>query len=282
MSAKTINAPYAIWLSLLLTAALVSSASLAFAQTDDVGLTETVEGTATRVRSGATAPLATGDGIRMQDEVQVDSGGRAKILFVDETVLLITGGSSMTIDEMVYQPAEDTYSTGFNLLRGKVRSFISDNYKGPTASLEVTTKTATAGVRGTDFIVSYDEQTGRTEVLAIAGKVAVTGLAGAGPEVSILPGEVSNVERGKAPSAARAVSVDELRRHLGGLDFPGTSLGLVEGILAGAEATADNDTLPGPGHLMDRDARAPRERRQLGDILEGSPAVGAGGLGIEF
>jgi hypothetical protein len=276
------STPVASTIAFLSLLTLCSLPASSFAQDADIGSAQTVEGTVSLLRAGAASPLAIGGGVRMKDEVQVAPEGRAKILFADETVLLVTGGSSMVIDEMVYQPDTDDYSTGFGLLRGKVRSFISDEYSGASASLQVSTRTATAGVRGTDFIVTYDERTGKTEILAIAGKVAVTGLASGGPEVSILPGEVTSVARGGSPAAARPVGIDELNGYLRDLDFPGASLGLVEGILAGAEATAESDNLPGPDNLIDRNARAPRERRQLGDILEGSPAIGAGGFGIEF
>ncbi len=58
-----------------------------------------------------------------------------------------------------------------NLLYGKVRALVNKKEKTKDSSFKVLTKTAVAGVRGTDFMVSYIKEIDESQIICIDGEV---------------------------------------------------------------------------------------------------------------
>ncbi|MFT4571227.1 MAG: hypothetical protein ACI8TX_002633 [Hyphomicrobiaceae bacterium] len=246
---------------------------------EDVGNVSVVVGGVELERAGATSTLTADAGIRMNDVVRTPADASARIVFVDQTVLFVAGNSEVRVDEMVYQPDTGSSRGALDLLRGKVRTFVSEHYEKPTAGLVVRTATATAGVRGTDFIVVFDGEN-LTDVAVVAGQVRVVGEgADAGSEVLVEAGQITQVRRGGQPSSPRGLSAAELGQLLSGVDAD-APLGI--GLDADAVEDDDDSDSPGPGAFDERGDRIRDGRRQLGDLLEGSPAVAGGGLRVEF
>jgi ferric-dicitrate binding protein FerR (iron transport regulator) len=257
---------------------LLAPVSAAEAQNGDVGRAEEVSGSVTRQRGGTAEALVAGAGIRTNDLLAAGSPGSARIVFIDETVLFVAEGTEIRVDEMVYQPESGSGKGALDLLRGKVRTFVSEHYDKPTAALEVRTATATAGVRGTDFIVAFDGGD-TTDVAVVAGQVRVGGAGRpASEEVLVEAGQTSRIVRGRAPTSPRALTAAEFGSFLEGVDAePDGGVGL-----DAAEEDDEDVDEPGPGTFEERAGRIRDGRRELGDLLEGSPAVGAGGLRVEF
>lgn len=119
---------------------------------------------------GEAETLSEGDEITADDELTtgVDSG----------VVLTFPDGGTMTMRELtqiraatlLYAP--DRRDVQIQLKKGEVNAEVTPR-KTLQTSFEITTPTATAGVRGTRFDTSYDETAGSTTVRVLEGKVFV-------------------------------------------------------------------------------------------------------------
>jgi hypothetical protein len=122
-----------------------------------------------------------------------------------------------------------------NLAYGKVRALIQKKAKeteteteettrGPQSSFSIKTHTAVAGVRGTDFFVSYDPNSFATDQATLTGKVEVeqkeTGqkvLVSAGQQVAVgapVATQKKEVEElAQKPKPMRVIAIQESTKH---------------------------------------------------------------------
>ena len=166
------------------------------------------------------------------------SQGRVKIAFSDGSVAIVSSRSDLFIDRHVYDPSQSGGSSVLELLKGKVRTIVSDYYSD-AGEYEVKTPTATAGVRGTDFVVTYDPVQEVTEVVTATGRVYVRSLAMVGAEgVLVTAGTETKVMKGQAPTTPRSVGEERFRYYLDDLEFIGRgrseSIGLNQPVLDGS------------------------------------------------
>ncbi|MEZ4872562.1 MAG: FecR family protein [Bdellovibrionales bacterium] len=92
--------------------------------------------------------------------------------FVNGDSMMLGPGSALSLAELK-DAIKSNKSDGqiMNLIYGKVRSVISKT--GPRQNMRIKTKSAVAGVRGTDFFVAYNGAKDATEISVLRGKVAV-------------------------------------------------------------------------------------------------------------
>ena len=149
------------------------------------------------IRSGNEQAASVGTEIQQYDEVYVGEDGEATITFVDDTLLTLSGGSAMTIDEFVYDPSSQANSGLFTLAGGVIGLVSGDMLK--TGDMTVTTPVSTIGIRGTTVLidsgtsvrriqgggysVTTTTQTGETVTLVLSrdgtlGLVTVTNASG--------------------------------------------------------------------------------------------------------
>lgn len=99
--------------------------------------------------------------------VMTGTNGKAKVAYQNGDHMMIAPGTSLTLPEPI---KGKTGTSSLKLIYGKMRSLISS--KGPRNKMNIKTKSAVAGVRGTDFFVSHNPQNGM-EVVVLRGEVAV-------------------------------------------------------------------------------------------------------------
>ncbi len=154
------------------------------------------------------------------DTVTAQKEARAKIVMVDGNELNISPDSKLTIEGYDYQPEKDKKKVLINVLFGKVRANVKQKYDdqsqdGASNSFQVKTKSAVAGVRGTDFLTSYNTSTGRSEVVTFSGKVDV-GQSGPNGKiinpVSVVAGQKTFVAPNQAPTQPINVPAQELKQ----------------------------------------------------------------------
>jgi FecR-like protein len=200
--------------------ALMFCALPALAQ--EVGTVAEYEGTADIGRGGAWTPAAIGAPIERGDQLRTGKPGRFKIVFQDDSVLSVSEQSLVVVNEQVFDPASNKARSYFDLIHGKLNSIVSDYYGRPGSSYQVKTATAVAGVRGTEFSVSYDPDDEITEVLGFNGKVEVHSLLDpSGPGVIITAHEGTTIERGQLPTTPRRYNETFFRQQLEGFNFVG-------------------------------------------------------------
>ena len=230
--------------SLIVLSLLLAAPLAAWAQ--DIGSIATVAGTAELGRGGTWTTAQPGMGVRLGDQLRT-TDGRMKVVFQDDSVLNLAENTSVAVDDQVFQPQQGTFKSLMKLLKGKVRATVGSVYQTPGSAYEVETPTAVAGVRGTTFLVSYDDENDHTEVLGIHGRVYVRGLnERLGDGVFITSHEATEIGAGQRASQPERLDDELYNQRLQGLEIlsRGGLGGLTTGAVQIGSAVAPPDRAP--------------------------------------
>lgn len=104
--------------------------------------------------------------LKNSNVIQTFSSGKAMVVFANGDHINVGPGTSY---EMAWSTDKNKKPTVLKLLYGNVRGVVSP--KGPRNKMRIITKSAVAGVRGTDFSVSSVGH--KTEVSVLRGKVHI-------------------------------------------------------------------------------------------------------------
>ena len=140
----------------LLAFLLMSQPSLAAVDAGSIG---SIKGSGVLERGNDVITGDTGVTVQMQDTA-VTANGRMRIDFMDETRVDLTEHARLTIDEFVYDPANDVGSLSIKAGLGGVRYASGQIAKRYRQNVKIKTPSATIGVRGTDFSMVVDEMGG--------------------------------------------------------------------------------------------------------------------------
>ena len=142
---------------IVVTAILLGTGS-ALANTD-AGSIGSVNGSGVLERGNEVITGDSGVSVQMQDTA-VTANGRMRIDFLDETRVDLTEHARLTIDEFVYDPANDVGSLSIKAGLGGIRYASGQIAKKYRQNVKIKTPSATIGVRGTDFSMVVDEMGG--------------------------------------------------------------------------------------------------------------------------
>lgn len=129
---------------------------------------------------GNETPGTVGTEIHQYDQIFVGEGSEATVTFVDETVLSLGAESSLTVDELVYDPAGQDNSALFTLAGGLMGLVSGDILK--SGDMTVTTPVSTIGIRGTGVLID----TGTVVRRLPGGTLAVQTTTDTGEVVSLV------------------------------------------------------------------------------------------------
>ena len=130
------------------------------AQVADIGSVEEVSGFA-QIEREKPYEVITDFGIQSYDKAQTESG-RMGIRFVDDTTIKITEHSEVIIDEFVFDPNPDNSKLALNFVKGTARFTTGLLGSVPKKNMVLRTNSATVGIRGTDFTVTVEADTGES------------------------------------------------------------------------------------------------------------------------
>lgn len=153
--------------------------------------------------------------VQVGDTVVTANDSRAKIVMSDRNIINISPNTRLKIEK--YTNSGDDKNVHLNLIEGKVRNNVEQKYDNKNSKFEVRTATAVAGVRGTQFVTSYDKATRVTEVITIKGQVLFQNIA-AGKNVPVTEpvvvgkGEKSQAQDGASPAPPAKVPEKEFRQ----------------------------------------------------------------------
>lgn len=105
----------------------------------------------------------------MGDTIRTSAGGEAQIQLADKTRLVVGPNSSLVVDAFVYSGNGTAKKIAINAVRGAFR-FITGNSR--KSAYDITTPTATIGVRGTQFDFSVDAR-GRLSFALFEGQARI-------------------------------------------------------------------------------------------------------------
>lgn len=123
---------------------------------EEAGRLSKVAGRVDILRSGADNAVSVkeGESVSVGDIIRTKSDGRAEVTFVDNSVMKIGPRSRLGIEEYLYKPDKETRNVSLRLYRGiagfHVRKAL---YPAGGSKFEMKTRTAVAGVRGTEGIL---------------------------------------------------------------------------------------------------------------------------------
>jgi hypothetical protein len=140
-------------LNSIVIAGILLLASIALAA-DEVGSVVALKGAALIQRNAKSIEAKLKDGLLIQDTVETKESAKAKLLFIDDSVLTLAEKSKVIIREFIYSKDARGRSI-FNLIDGKMRSVVGKS------DFEIHTPTVVAAARGTVFECEVGKSGGR-------------------------------------------------------------------------------------------------------------------------
>ncbi len=153
--------------------------------------------------------------IQVGETVITDKDSRAKIVMTDRNILSISPNTTLTIQQ--YTNSGNNKNVSLNLIEGKIRADVEQKYNNENTRFEVRTATAVAGVRGTQFITTYDKTTKTTEVITLKGQVVFQSVSSQGQVIAanavvVEKGEKSQSKEDAAPTVPVKLPEKELKK----------------------------------------------------------------------
>lgn len=180
----------------LLMAAVVSMGmALPSWAVDKAGDVVSIRGKAMIERKAGKIDARIKDALLESDSVVTRDKARVKMLFRDDSVLTLGANSQLVIKKYLYSTESKRAESIYELADGRLRSVVG------SSGFKVTTPTALAAARGTVFTVSYNVETGTTEITVFEGSVEVRNINDevVGTEV-VFAGQSTTVTGDKPPT----------------------------------------------------------------------------------
>lgn len=181
------------------------------------GLFMVVKGDVKVAATGKAPPAAIKVGSKILPGETVISGpdSRAKIVMSDRNVINVSPSTTLKIEKYENDSKSGKKNVILNLDEGKARTNVEQKYDGDRNQFILKTPSAVAGVRGTEFVVSYSSATQMTQVVTLKGSVTfapANAPAGSAPVV-VNKGESTSMAAGAAaPEAPKIVPKEELKK----------------------------------------------------------------------
>jgi hypothetical protein len=163
----------ASWLAAL---ALLSAALPADAQVQPTQATiSRVTGPVEVLRRGQTtwAPATVGDRLGERDEIRAFGGGSAVLQIPDGSALMLAENSRLVVTTLEMDPQRTTRNAIFHLVVGKVRAVVTHAalrlVQARQSNFAITTPTAVAAARGTDYVTVFNLAQQVTTVVVLKG-----------------------------------------------------------------------------------------------------------------
>ncbi len=117
------------------------------------------------------AKVVSGDVLKMGDTIQTGSRSTLTVRFADDSRMLVTEKSKITLSSLVNYGKTGMADTKVQVHQGGTDSQVSPQ-KGPVARYEINTPALNLAVRGTGFRIQVDEGSGATRTEVVEGLVA--------------------------------------------------------------------------------------------------------------
>ncbi|NPA60208.1 MAG: hypothetical protein GXO30_07080 [Epsilonproteobacteria bacterium] len=131
-----------------------------------------LSGSAYLQRDAKKSELNLGDKLLQKDIIITNAKAKVQIIFEDETVVTIGRNSEFSIDEYLFEDSNEPVAK-FGMFRGAMRAITGKIGKIAPDKFKVKTKTATIGIRGTNFtIVNSDD--GSSAIYCTYGAISVS------------------------------------------------------------------------------------------------------------
>lgn len=180
---------------------LASSGYSIAAADKEVGNIKNLKGTANILRESQKIDVRKNEPVFMIDTVKTFDKSRAKILFIDDSLLMIGENSSILVSENFKDTDRKSGNPVFTLIDGVLNIIVGK--KG----LEIHTPTAATGARGTSYLLWVDKN--KTGMAVTEGRVEIRNLKDtAGDKVLVPAGKTTYVSEGNPPTSPKITPPD--------------------------------------------------------------------------
>lgn len=138
---------------LLLAALCCSGLPGMAAAADTAGIVKRLQGGVTLQRGAQTVPLAPGTAVQVGDRLVTGADGAVGLTMADDTLLTAGPGSTLVISEFSFNSTTNEGNLLATLLKGTLNVVTGLIAKQTPQNVNVKTRNAVMGVRGTEFIV---------------------------------------------------------------------------------------------------------------------------------
>ncbi len=176
--------------------------TLTFAKVTQLNCSTVIE-----VDGGGAKPIEQGAVLEEGAVLRIPAGCRLALTLEDDSTLRLMSGAVVKLKKLRRNSFDASPEVEVELLDGRMKIDVPRKRISPDAPFRVLTPTSIAGVRGTEFYVSFDAKERKSQVMVDEGVVGVRGLLDvaekrveAGQGVTILPnGRSLDVEKILAP-----------------------------------------------------------------------------------
>lgn len=123
-------------------------------------------------RDASKIELNLGDKLQEKDVIHTQDKAKVQIIFKDETIITIGKNSTFAINEYLFDESKESVAK-FGMLSGAMRAITGKIGKVAPDKFMVKTKTATMGIRGTNFSILVGED-GSYEAYCTFGAISVS------------------------------------------------------------------------------------------------------------
>ncbi|MEA1918685.1 MAG: FecR family protein [Campylobacterota bacterium] len=123
----------------------------------DIGVVGAFKGSAELIRQGESHALLSGSVLQENDAIITQEDAKVQLIMKDETIITIGPNSHFELDSYIFE--DNAQSTlNLRLQRGFFRAITGKIGKLAPERFKIRTKSATIGIRGTDFAAYVDTQ----------------------------------------------------------------------------------------------------------------------------
>jgi hypothetical protein len=156
-----------------------------------------IKGRANILREKKTLNAARSDPVFGTDTVKTFDDSRVKILFVDDSLLMIGENSSVSLSGHATEMQKRQRSSVFNLIDGTLNVIVG------RSAFEVHTPTAVTAARGTSYVVWVEKgEKPKTGLAVTEGRVDLENIQETGEKIVVPAGKMSYVDEGRSPTPA--------------------------------------------------------------------------------
>lgn len=139
--------------STLALAALCLALSGSALANEKIGTVTTSNGQVSMTRNNAVTPAPVGTALQATDVLRTGEASNVSVAFADGTRVLLGPNSQLAMESYAYNPDSKKGNMMFNFAKGTMRMITGSLTKANPDQAYLKTPSATAGIRGTDFIV---------------------------------------------------------------------------------------------------------------------------------
>ena len=183
---------------------IVLMAVISLSAATESGKIAFVKGEVSLIRDNRVAPAQAGEVLEVGDVIKTGPDGRAKLLFLDETVMVVGKSTVFKTESYAFDKRAGKYDAQFKVAEGFFKTITGQIGKVAKEKFALKTKTATMGIRGTIFGGEVAED--YENIYCLKGAITVES---GGQTKVVESGFMTSIKGGGTPSEPKKITPAE-------------------------------------------------------------------------